>query len=549
MPKRTLAVRFVAFLLALAAAWSTTSLLPAQVRIPREALDVAELDNLLRVGEQLEQQRRWGEALTHYEDALRQHPGRPDLEHRLVLARLHYEVARRYSDSSFVETLNTISEKEALDLYGEVLLKVDSHYVEVPDWRSVVRRGMTAVEVAMGESAFYQQSKLPQSENRAKSQWREISRLFEERPMRSRHDAREYAALAARRLYQESGVAPQAVVLEFACAAGASLDAYSAFLTGSQLDEVLSQIEGSFVGLGIELQTRDQTLLIVSVIRGGPADQAGVRSGERIVQVDGRSVEDISTDAAADMLKGPMGSSVELVVVSPQGVSRRIRLQRRRVDVPSVEDAAIVEPRSGIAYMHLTSFQKTTGRDVDSALWKLHRQGMRSLILDLRRNPGGLLTTAVDVADKFISRGSIVFTRGRSSGENFDYQAHLIGTWRLPLIVLIDGDSASASEILAGAIRDHRRGTIVGARSYGKGSVQGIFPLNAANAGLRLTTAKFYSPNGQAISHRGVKPDIIVHTVGRASPDSSAQRVDNDEHDAVLSAAIQVAQQQLTQRP
>jgi carboxyl-terminal processing protease len=532
-------------LLVCAAAWFSAGTLPAQVRIPREAIETPELDNVLHVGDQLEQQRRWGEALSHYESALREHPERTELRQRLVLARLHYEVARRYNDHSFVEALNSLTEKEALDLYGEVLLKVDSHYVEPPDWSGIARRGMTAVDVALCEPAFYRQHQVPGNEHRARSRLDDLERVLEARPPRTRHEAREFASMAARHLHHLEGLPTTAVILEFTCAAGASLDAYSAFLTGSQLDEVLSQIEGNFVGLGIELQAQDDALLIVSVISDGPADEAGLHAGDRIVEVDGRSMQDMSTDAAADLLKGPSGSTVEIVVVGPQEISRRVRMRRRRVDVPSIEDVQILEARTGIAYMRLTSFQKTTARDVDAALWKLHRQGMRCLILDLRRNPGGLLTAAVDVADKFISRGSLVLTRGRSTGENFDYQAHLIGTWRLPLIVLIDGDSASASEIFAGAIRDHRRGTIVGVRSYGKGSVQGIFPLSSANAGLRLTTAKFYSPDGRAISHGGVTPDVVVHSVDRPTPVSVNTVAQDPAPDPVLRAALEVARKQL----
>jgi carboxyl-terminal processing protease len=225
-----------------------------------------------------------------------------------------------------------------------------------------------------------------------------------------------------------------------------------------------------------------------------------------------------------------------------------VRVRRAHVEVPSVEETKIVDASSGVGYMKLTSFQKTTSKDVDAALWQLHRDGMKTLIIDLRGNPGGLLSASVEVADKFLASGTIVSTRGRSVQEDFNYTAHRVGTWTIPLVVLVDGDSASASEILAGAIQDNRRGTVVGRRSYGKGSVQGIFPLHQSDSdltgGVRLTTAKFYSPNGRPISGAGITPDVTVHRTakpGMAAPGHATP-------DADIDAAIQVARRQVASR-
>ena len=174
---------------------------------------------------------------------------------------------------------------------------------------------------------------------------------------------------------------------------------------------------------------------------------------------------------------------------------------------------------------------------------------MRSLILDLRGNPGGLLTSSVEVADKFLTQGNIVSTRGRSAQEDFNYQAHYGGTWRVPLVVLIDGDSASASEIFAGAIKDNNRGTVVGATSYGKGSVQGIFPLGYAGAGIRLTTAKFFSPNGTPISHRGVEPhNVVVSRVAAKPTANGLSDIERQPEDAILAAGIRAARSRVAAR-
>jgi carboxyl-terminal processing protease len=177
---------------------------------------------------------------------------------------------------------------------------------------------------------------------------------------------------------------------------------------------------------------------------------------------------------------------------------------------------------------------------------------MRQLIIDLRGNPGGLLKAAVDVADKFVYDGLIVATRGRSPREDFDHRGEIAGTWRMPLVILIDHDSASASEILAGAIRDHRRGTVVGEKSYGKGSVQGIFPLAATNVGVRLTTAKWYTPGGHAISGAGIKPDVDVRptakVVVRKPIEGSLPQVEPATTDAILEAGLQIARAQTSSR-
>jgi carboxyl-terminal processing protease len=212
--------------------------------------------------------------------------------------------------------------------------------------------------------------------------------------------------------------------------------------------------------------------------------------------------------------------------------------------VKSIPIARIIDRDSGVGYIQMNSFQKSTVQELDSALADLRQQGMRSLVWDLRGNPGGLLTTAVEVLDRFISDGVLVSTRGRTSDQNFSYSAHRPGTLNIPLVLLIDGDSASASEIVAGAIKDHRRGTIVGRKSYGKWSVQSIYPIHG-NCGLRLTTAKFYSPHGHTLGKIGVRPDIEV-----AEPEKrQSHRGSMDfENDVDVQRALEVLQRQTARR-
>ncbi|HEX4132728.1 MAG TPA: S41 family peptidase [Pirellulales bacterium] len=511
-----------------------------------------ELPGVLERGQKLETQRRWGEALTLYEEALRNHPHQAALEQRFSTARAHYDLARRYSDNSFRQSLGTMALQDALDLYSEVLLKIQSHYVSAPDWNYLLDHGTANLEVAMDDPSFAEQNLAGQSAARIDRFHRTLRMRMQSRPaaeVNSRHTVRQAVADIAALARAELGIREVATVMEYVCGATNSLDSYSTFLTAGQLGEVYSQIEGNFVGLGVELKASEGSLLIVKVITGSPAERSSILAGDRIVAVEGRTTDELSTDQAANMLQGKEGTTVRVTAVTPGQAPRNLLVRREQVEVPSIDDARILDRGYGIAYAKLTCFQKTTSRDLDAALWRLHREGMKSLILDLRGNPGGLLTTSVEVVDKFVSRGVIVSTKGRSPQEDFVYSAHEPGTWHVPLVVLIDGESASASEIFAGAIRDHRRGTIVGTRSYGKGSVQGIFPLNTAGSGLRLTTAKFYSPNGQPYSLVGVQPDVLVQQAARpidGENEGAANLATNG--DPALDAATEAAKRQIARR-
>lgn len=506
--------------------------------------------DVLQRGQSLESERRWAEAFALYETTARQNPGQTDLEHRLDIAKLHFDLGRRYSDSSFRNSIATLPEDQALDLFTDAATKVQSHYVVNPDWAHLIARGCVAMEVALSEPMFLENN-LPNVEPvRVNVFVQELRGQMAQHTIRNRIDARETVADIARLAQVHLGLRPASVVLEYTAAMMGGLDEYSALLTAGQLNDLYSQIEGNFVGLGVELKAAENALLIVNVIHGSPAEKAGLQAGDRIVQVGNKSTADLSTDQAADLLQGPEGSVVELNVVTGNDAPRHLALRRQHVEVPSIDEIKLVDRDFGIGYFKLTCFQKTTAHDLDTALWQLQREGMRSLIIDLRGNPGGLLTSAVEVADRFIDQGGIVTTKGRSLGEDYNYTAHREGTWRVPLVILIDGDSASAAEILAGALRDHQRATIVGVRSYGKGSVQGIFPLDIGGTGVRITTAKFYSPAGKPFARVGVEPEIQVRTAAKpvnatlTSTSGPASAAD----DAIFNAGLNAARRLVAQR-
>jgi carboxyl-terminal processing protease len=420
--------------------------------------------------------------------------------------------------------------------------------VEAPRWRELVDSGTRSLAVALTEPAFLE-ANVPSHDTHALGGFaEELERLLAARRVENRTGAREAVIAAAALAQQRIGIPANAVVMEYLSGAANTLDPYSTFLTPDQLTEVYSQIEGNFVGLGVELKAQDGALLIVRVIPNSPAKRSGLRDGDRIVAIDGRVTRDLSTDRAANMLQGEPGTTADLTIERAGSKPQRIVVRRERVEVPGVDEARFLDLSQGIAYLKLVCFQKTTCRDVEDALWNLHRSGMRTLIVDLRGNPGGLLVSAVEVADLFLDRGVIVTTHGRNAYEDFTYTAREPGTWRVPLVVLIDQDSASAAEIFAGAIRDQQRGTIVGQRSFGKGSVQGIFPLTVGSAGLRLTTAKFYSPNGKAYSGVGVEPHVAVRQVAKPIAGTPGPTPATADPDPMLAAALQVAAQLMAQR-
>ena len=508
-----------------------------------QTLSPASLAAVLDQGRQLEAGNRWGEALSHYEEALRQYRGNETLEQRHDMAKLHYSVERRYHDHSFLDSISTLDRNQALALYGEILQKTNTHYVSNPPWRKLGVRGASAIDLALTDRNFLAANRLTLTPDQLGQLRKEVFQLLGSRSLQTSQDLVTFAGDVARLNEVRAGLTPTATILEFMTAAAEGLDDYSSFLTADQLREVYSQIEGNFVGLGVELKAENGALLIVHVIPGSPAERAGIVAQDRIVAVDGKSTAVLSTDEAASMLTGAEGSYVRVTVYSPNAEPRVLNIRREHVDVPSLENAQIIDPDFGVAYVRIPAFQKTTARDLETALWDLHRQGMRTLVIDLRGNPGGLLTASVEVADKFLTEGNIVSTRGRSPQEDFNYQAHYGGTWRVPLVVLIDGDSASASEIFAAAIKDNNRGTVVGSTSFGKGSVQGIFPLGFAGAGIRLTTAKFYGPSGTPISNRGVEPHETVQVV--AKPVNGKVDVNSD---LVLQAGIQAARNRVAAR-
>jgi carboxyl-terminal processing protease len=290
-----------------------------------------------------------------------------------------------------------------------------------------------------------------------------------------------------------------------------TLDPHSAFMPPSVYKEMQEETKGRFEGLGIEITLKEGVLTVVSPIEDTPAFRAGIQAGDQILKIDGESTKNLTLMDSVKRLRGPRGTKVTITIMR-EGLSkpREFTLTRDVIPVRSVR-YELMEKQYG--YIRLSQFQEKTEGEFDKAIKALESEGkgaIKGLILDLRNNPGGLLDQAVKVSDRFVESGLIVSMEGRREDQKMKFYAHPQGTIaRYPLIVLVNGGSASASEIVAGAIQDHGRGILVGTQTFGKGSVQTIFPMKDGS-GLRLTTARYFTPNGRSIQAKGILPDVIV---------------------------------------
>jgi len=302
-----------------------------------------------------------------------------------------------------------------------------------------------------------------------------------------------------------------------------SLDPYSSYMSPEILEEMQTETSGEFGGLGIEVSMEAGVVKVISPIDDTPASKAGLKAGDYIVKINDTQVQGKSLSEAVDLMRGPVGSSIELTV-RRRGEKKALtfNITREIIEIQSVKSELLEE---NIGYIRLTSFNENSSDQIEKQIKKLKKnKNLNAFILDLRNNPGGLLNQAIRISDFFLENGEIVSTKSRKKSDNRKWFAKKGDiTDGKTLLVLINYGSASASEIVAGALKDHKRAIVVGENSYGKGSVQSIIPLKNRGA-IRLTVAKYYLPSGKSISEVGVRPDIEVNEEG----DNFKIRTDTD---------------------
>jgi carboxyl-terminal processing protease len=305
------------------------------------------------------------------------------------------------------------------------------------------------------------------------------------------------------------------------------LDPHSSYLDRRSFDDLQANTTGEFAGLGIEVGIEDEHITIVTPMDDTPAARAGLQTGDVILRLAGKSMRGVSLDEAVDRMRGPLGSSVTLTI-GRKGHKEPfdVTLKRDTVRVSSVRGELLDE---GYAYLRISQFQLDTGGNVLKEIKKLQKKGaLKGLVIDLRNNPGGVLQSSVEVVDAFLEEGLVVYTEGRNESSNLRYSASPGDiTNGAPIVVLINDGSASAAEIVAGALQDHRRAVVMGTDSFGKGSVQTVIPINSERA-IKLTTALYYTPNGRSIQAQGITPDIAVERVKVTRIQSRARTTEAD---------------------
>jgi len=305
------------------------------------------------------------------------------------------------------------------------------------------------------------------------------------------------------------------------------LDPHSSYLDRESFDDLQANTTGEFAGLGIEVGIENDHITVVTPMDDTPAARAGLKAGDVILRLSGKSLKGVSLDEAVERMRGPKGSSVTLTIAR-KGYKEPfdVTLKRDTVRVRSVRSRVLEE---GYGYLRISQFQIDTGNDVAREIKKLQKKGkLKGLIVDLRNNPGGVLQSSVEVADVFLEEGLVVYTEGRTESANLSYSAEPGDmTDGAPLVVLINEGSASAAEIVAGALQDHRRAVVMGTDSFGKGSVQTVIPINNERA-IKLTTALYFTPNGRSIQAQGITPDIVVERVKVTRLESAARTTEAD---------------------
>jgi len=511
-----------------------SSLLPQIAR----ASDEQEIKALLSLAERREQEFDWEKACDIYETVLRTERDLPEVRGRYIHSLRRCWQMRRQKDASYRSKVLSLDYGQAMRLYGNILDNLLDNSLDAKNVSPgiLLQKGIDELSLALADPNFCLQH-LPSfktAEAREFRDWlaRVGSTVSSSNRSQAKKQVREIALAAMSKLQMSSTVA----IMELASGSCYAFDDYTVYLTPNQLRDLCESLKGEYVSVGISLGMMDGKMMVAGVTPFSPAAETMPPLGkdEQIVSIDKKPIANRPPEAILELLEGPAGSTVDVELNSPTNGNRVITLRRRALFIPSVSYRMRNEV---VGYLNIACFQDTTLQEVDEALYNLKKSNMKALVLDLRGNTGGLFEVAVEVARRFIDQGVIVSTQ--SSSTSTIYHARNQAALGVPLVVLVDGDTASSAEVLAGALKENKRGRLVGQATFGKGCTQSIFKLPSGpggvpTGGLRITVARFFSPDGASYSGRGVVPHMLVGRV--MMPMMNMPAMDHQLEEAILEA-------------
>ncbi len=464
--------------------------------------------------EHFERQGDWEKACQAYEAILQHDRNLADIKSRYQHCLRRYWQVRRLRDTSYRKEVLGLDFGQAMRLYGIVSNTLLDSSLEKKKVKAgqLFHKGLEELRWALSDPEFCQ-AHLPAIKPADIKAFRSfLSKTWGSMHIANRQEAKKQVrevALAASSMLQLN---PTTVIMEFTCGGCYIVDDYTSYLTPIQLRELCDSLTGEPGGIGLTLAMREGKLVIAEVQPFSPAADTILAKDDQILSLDKKASGQLTVEMAHELLEGPVGSSVEIVVHSQAMGVRTLTVRRRALSMPSVHYSMVGDK---VGYLRIACFQDTTLQELDLALIALAKEEMKALILDLRGNGGGIFEVAIDAARRFLLSGVIASTQSNDPKFNTIYQARNPEALTLPLVVLIDGSTASAAEVLAGALKENKRGRLLGQTSFGKGCTQTVFKLPPApgglpTGGLRLTVARFFSPTGQPYSGRGVSPHLFV---------------------------------------
>jgi carboxyl-terminal processing protease len=469
--------------------------------------------------EQFERLADWEHACQAYDLLLRLDRHQPGIRGRLLHCLRRYWQASRQKDNSYRKEVLTLGYPQALKIYHYVVTSLLEGSVDrrTLSPMRVVRKGLEEFRYALADPVFLQYN-LPGVSPGQVEAFRDYLRgvlLPKSRAVHTPQQAVNLVRETAMEALSRLNLNATTVVMEFTCGACYAGDEYTSYLTPAQLRELCDSLKGEPVGVGLKLASVDGKLVIDQVLAGSPAadlHDPALIPGQLVAAIDGRPVGEMLPETAMSLLHGEAGTTVLIELHTPMG-HVQIKLRRRPVFVPSVSSPQL--RRLFIGYVQINCFQESTPQEIDAVLQALVKLEARALVLDLRGNGGGRFEAAIATARRFLASGVITSTQYPDPRQNTVYRARGPAAWTLPVVVLIDGDTASAAEVLAGALKENKRAVLVGQPTFGKGCIQQLLRLSPRPGvtypgGVRLTVARFCSPTGQPYSGRGVTPDLLI---------------------------------------